>query len=184
MSRSKVATLLAFGNLLIAVLAGASPSRASDEELVARLSREWMTAIEHKDRNVLESLLADDFVLQKPGDAEAQLKRRAEWLENAIGMDWSGFRYENIVAHVQGDHATVSSILRFKIAPFPFTFDSGVVDVWRRRGDRWQVTTRYLGESRLSLRIAFVSGILAAGLAAAVMVGLVRLVRRSRRRSA
>jgi hypothetical protein len=95
-------------------------------------------------------------------------------------MDWSKFRYENITARVHGDHATVSSVLHFRISPFPFTFDSGVVDTWERREGRWQVTVRYLGASKLYERVAFLLGALATGIAVVATRLVARLLRRSR----
>jgi ketosteroid isomerase-like protein len=139
------------------------PAQAPDEQALLRLSADWMAAIERKDQAALESFLADDFVLQMPGDQESQRVHRAEWLKNAIGMDWSEFRYENMAARVHGDHAMVTSRLYFKVAPWPLHFDSAVVDTWERRGGQWQVTARYLGESELQTRIAFWFGVVAAG---------------------
>lgn len=161
----------------------ASPS-STDEQTLQRLSVEWMTAIEKKDRKSLEAFLAKDYVLQLPGDAESQLTRRREWINNAIEMDWTDFRYENVVARVHGDHATVSSRLHFRVSPYPFELDSSVVDLWERHDGRWQVTTRYLGESKAQLRIAFILGVLAAVLVGGVAYGVAGLVRWSRRRAA
>jgi hypothetical protein len=81
---------------------------------------------------------------------------------------------------VHGDHATVSSRLHFKVPPYPFEFDSGVVDTWERNDGRWQVTTRYLGESKLQQRMAFIFGVLAAGLVAGAAYAVAKLARRSR----
>jgi len=181
MRSSYLTTFLVAGSLFIATAAVAAPPKTPDENELERLSTEWMTAIERKDRKSLESFLADNYVLQMPGDAERQYVHRAEWLENAINMDWSNFRYENIVARVHGDHATVSSRLYFKVSPNPLTFDSGVLDVWEKRGGKWQVTTRYLGESRLKERVSFVLGALAAALAMFAVYLIQRLVRRARR---
>lgn len=182
MRSSNLGKCLFIGSLMIASAAVASSSPASDEKELERLSVEWMTAIENKDRNALESVLADNYVLQMPGDTSSQYVHRAEWLENAIRMDWSNFRYENVVARVHGDHATVSSRLFFKLAPNPLTFDSGVIDTWERRGGKWQVTTRYLGESQLKGRISFTLGVLAGALALAAAYLVVRLSKWARRR--
>lgn len=177
-------TCLAAGSLFIATAATATPPQTDDENDLQRLSMEWMTAIERKDKTSLESFLADDYVLQMPGDTEHQYVHRSEWLENAISMDWSNFRYENIVARVHGDHATVSSRLYFKVSPYPLTFDSGVLDVWEKRGGKWQVTTRYVGESRLKERISFMLGALAAALAMFAAHLIKGIARRARRRAA
>ena len=151
----------------------------TDEQALASLSQQWMAAIEHKDRPALEALLAPDFTLRLPGDEESQVVQRAEWLDNAIRLDWTDFHYDNVRVHVHEDSATVSSRLSFKVSPNPLTFDSGVVDSWEKRDGRWQVSTRYLGESRLKQRMAFAFGIGAVLLA----WGLVHLARRFRARN-
>lgn len=172
------------GSALTSFMATASPSRTSDEDTLRRLSTEWMTAIERKDRPTLESLLADNYILQMPGDSELQYVHRAEWLDNAISMDWSNFRYENVVVNVHGNHATVSSRLFFKISPNPLTFDSAVLDTWERRGGKWQVTNRYLGESNLKQRFSFILGALAGVLAVVAAFLIARVSRWARRRAA
>jgi len=183
MRSSNLTKCLFIGSILIASTATASPPQTPDERELERLSMEWMTAIEKKDRKSLESFLADNYVLQMPGDTELQYVHRAEWLENAIKMDWSSFRYENVVVNVHGDHATVSSKLFFKISPNPLTFDSGVVDTWERRGGKWQVTNRYLGESQLKQRISFALGILTAAVAVAAAYLIARISAWARRRA-
>ena len=170
-------------SLLLSTTAAALPSSVSDEKALERLSVDWMTALENKDRKALDAFLADNYVLQMPGDHSSQYVHRAEWLENAIGMDWSNFRYENVVVQVHGDYATVSSKLFFKVAPNPLTFDSGVIDTWERRGGKWQVTNRYLGESQLKVRISFALGVLATGLALAAAYLIARLSKWVRRRA-
>jgi len=175
-------TLAACLSLLIAGPAAASSTANPDEALLERLSVQWMAALEKKDRRSLEAFLADDYVLQMPGDSASQYVRRDEWLKNAIDMDWTDFRYENVVARVHGDHATVSSRLYFKVAPNPFTFDSGVIDLWEKRDGRWQVTNRYLGESAMKGRLAFLLGLLVAGVAAGAAYLLARLPGRLRQR--
>ena len=166
MRSSNLIACLSIAGLLIIHATAASAPRTPDERTLERLSVEWMTALEKKDRKSLEAFLADDYVLQMPGDTASQFVRRKEWLTNAIEMDWTDLRYENVAAHVHGDHAMVSSRLHFRVSPFPFAFDSGVVDIWERRGGNWQVTARYLGDSKVQQRIAFILGLLTAGLAA------------------
>ena len=162
----------------------AAPPRNAEEQALAGLSLAWMQAIEKKDRKSLEGFLADDYVLQMPGDAPSEFTRRDEWIKNAVGMDWSDFRYENLVANVHGDHATVTSRLHFNVAPYPFAFESGVVDLWEKRDGRWQVTARYLGESKTQQRIAFVFGLIAGGIIAALAYLSARLFKRAGRRAA
>lgn len=182
MRPASVSMLLVIAGLMAGHPALAAAPRNADEQTLERLSVEWMQAIEKKDRKTLEGFVADNFVLQMPGDSASEFTGRNEWITNAIDMDWTNFRYENVIAQVHGDHATVRSRLRFRVAPFPFDFDAGVVDLWERRDGRWQVTTRYLGESKVQQRMAFIFGVLAAGLFAGLSYAAARLVKRSRRR--
>jgi hypothetical protein len=177
-----IAIFLLAAGLLASRSTEASAPRIADEKALALLSAELMTAVAKKDRNALEILVADDFILQIPGDTDAQLTRRAEWIANAVQMDWADFHHENLVARVHGNQATVSSRLHFRVAPYPFALDAGVVDTWERRGADWQITRRYLGQSNAQQRLAFIFGVLATALAAAVAYAVVRLTRRSRRR--
>ena len=181
MRYANASTCVLIAGLLVGHSALAAAPVSTDAQTLERLSVEWMTAIEKKDRKTLEAFLADDFVLQMPGDNASEFTHRSEWLTNAIDMDWKNFRYENVVAQVHGDHATVSSRLHFRVAPFPFDFDSGVVDLWERHDGRWQVTTRYLGESKVQQRIMFIFGVLAAGLVAGAAYAVDKLVGRSGR---
>jgi len=174
---------LLLASTLLASDAIASPNTTSDVEAIRQLSSQWMTAIEKKDRKSLEKILADNYVLQMPGDAADQYVHRAEWINNAINLDWTGFRYENLVVRVHGDHATVSSRLFFKVSPNPLTFDSGVLDTWERRNGEWRVTTRYLGESQLKERVSFVLGALAAALALGAAYLIARLSARAPKRA-
>lgn len=146
---------------------------ATDEEALKRLSQALMQAVEKKDQQTLEALIAPEYSLQVPGSPERT--GRGEWISNAMKKDWSNFRYEHLAVRVDGDHATVTSKLYFKIAPIPLMLDSGVVDIWIKRAGRWQVTARYLGESAIQLRIAFILGLLTASFLIGAWYGLVRL---------
>ena len=160
---------------------GASPA---DEAELRQLSVAWMQALEKKDAPALENFLAQDYVLQMPGDTAAQVTVRSEWLKNAIDMDWTRFRYENLEVRVNGDQAEVTSRLFFHVSPIPIELDSAVVDTWSRRDGRWQVTRRYLGQSITGDRFQLMLGFGAALVLGAVGLIMSRLFRRFRKRSA
>ena len=175
------AALLACLLLSPAPPAAAAPGdHPADEAAIKALSVAWAAAIEGKDRRRLESILAEDFILTVPGNPREREIDRATWLQNAIGKDWSGFRYENHLVRVQGTHAVSTAHLRFHLSPIPFEMDSGIVDLWEKRDGRWQATARMLGESQVQSRITFVFGVVASALA----LVLWRLVRRVMRRRA
>jgi len=171
--------------LLLAAVLGVSRAEAavpqtSPQRSLEILSVALMDAVERKDRAALNRLVASDFALQIPG--ESKITPRDEWIANAVAMDWFDFRYENMVVQTHGDSATVSSNLRFRVSPIPFALDSGVVDSWERRDGRWQITRRYLGESRVQQRIAFGLGVLASMGIAVTWFALRWGLRRARRR--
>ena len=58
-------------------------------------------------------MLTDAFKLEAPGDTASV--PRAEWIDNAVGMKWSGFAFHNRAFRVFGDVAVVSSSLDFKV---------------------------------------------------------------------
>lgn len=170
--------------ILVACPVPALSTVAADEAELRRLSLAWMQALENKDAPALDNILARDYVLQMPGDASAEQTPRDEWLKNAIGMDWTRFRYENLDVRVNGDQAEVSSRLFFHVAPIPIELDAGVVDTWSRREGRWQVTRRYLGQSNAQDRLKLIGGFGAALVLLALGWGVSGLLRRLRRRSA
>ena len=165
--------------VLLATPAGAQPVE-SEVTTLTQLSSEWMSAIERKDRGALEQILASDFTLQIPGDEQSEIVARDDWVANAIEMDWSGFRYDNVDVTVRGDTAIVTSRLSFKVAPIPIALDSGIVDVWQKRDGRWQVTKRFLGASQVRQRLAFFAGALATLFLGLIAYAIIRLRRRSR----
>ena len=175
MRRLGLAAAFVAASLLTAPAVGAERI-TSEQATVSRLSKEWTAAIEHKDREALDRIVAKDFALHMPGDD--RVVRRQEWIANVIAKDWSNFRHENLVVSVDGDRATVTSRLHFKVAPIPITLDSGIVDEWEKRDGHWQVTDRHLGDSRAQHRIAFFGGMLAAIVVAVILYALWRLVRR------
>lgn len=177
----KLRSSLLFAGMMIVSSPALSLPPTSTEQTLRLLSVELMEAVEKKDKVRLEDLLATDFALRVPG--EAKVTGKSEWLANAVGMDWSDFRYENVVVRVNGDSATVSSRLRFQVSPFPFGLDSGVVDTWVRRDGRWLITGRYLGESRMQQRITFAAGVLSTLLLTSLAFASVWLARRVRRRN-
>ncbi|MDP2271977.1 MAG: nuclear transport factor 2 family protein [Archangium sp.] len=167
-----------FMSLAVAGVLCAVPAWASETENQAlqRLSLEWMQAIAQKDEPALQALLAPEFSLTGAGDT-TQVPR-AEWIANAVKMNWSAFRYENFDVRVRGEHATVNSKLFFRVSPIPFELDSGVVDTWEKREGRWQVTGRYLGESAVQYKIRFFGGFASAVMLGALAWAAVKLKRR------
>lgn len=109
---------------------------------------------------VLATLLAADACVAVPasaGDAE-ELKRLS-------------------IAWVQA-HATTRTPIFFRVTPFAFELEAGVVDTWARRDGCWQATGRYLGQSNLQDRLRAIAGFVASLVLVLAWWGVRRLVHR------
>ena len=158
---------------------GAQPVVPSEQELIDR-SNTLMSAVDHQDRATLEGLVAEEFRLEVPGDMA--FTPRAEWIDNAVGMDWSDFKFHNVKVHFFGDVAVVSSLLDFKINTswgLPISSNTQVTDVWVRRDGEWKIAVRQLGAASISSTLRMVAGFIAG----MITFLLIRLVVRRRRRA-
>jgi ketosteroid isomerase-like protein len=111
------------------------------EELVG-LSHELVRAVQERDTDRLDSLLADEFTL----DGAAGVLARDELLDAAGGAyEIEEFSYLEIDPEVFGNTAVVVSRYR-QAARFGGRDASGelrVTDVWIRREGRWQIVRRH-----------------------------------------
>jgi ketosteroid isomerase-like protein len=167
--------------LLMTSTPGDVPAPEADREALTRLSQEWMDAVARRDRPALEQLLASDYEL-RPVSGEQPSVPRAEWLENAVNMQWENRGYSNLHVEVDGDVGIVTARYAFRVDPGDWkptvSATADVVDVWKRRDGRWQVQGRLLGESSITRWIDRVTG----GVAMLAIVGVVALGRRLMRR--
>lgn len=175
---SAVLLLVVFGSSGNAGSVPESRTKTSDEQRLRELTVEWMAAVANKDRGRLEQIMATDYTLEMPGALERV--GRTEWVKNAIGRQWGNFRYENLSVDIEGTQAVVTSRLYFKVSPIPATLDSGIVDVWVKRNDQWQIKTRYLAASDFFTRVTFAGGVLAAAVLFGSAAILLRVIRKRR----
>jgi ketosteroid isomerase-like protein len=123
-----------------------SPVPGTPEAELASLTNQWTAAIIAKDRSNLESLMAPDYKLEG-WDGSWQVER-PQWLENLFqSYDIAEYRHSDIVPHVYGDVAVVTSKYywrgkRGRAEKKPFEEHGYVVDVWRRTNGHWQVVSR------------------------------------------
>ena len=144
------------------MLAIAQSDVTIERELIAR-SNELMSAVERQDRAALELIVADEFMLEVPGDTS--FTPRAEWIDNAVNMKWEGSKFHNVKVRAFGEVAVVSSLLDFKVTTgigIPISSDVQVTDVWLRRDGQWLIAVRQLGADSLSGTVQMVMGFLAA----------------------
>ena len=166
---------------VVHVAARAQPVVPSEEELIDR-SNTLMSAVDRQDRAAWEGLVAQEFRLEVPGDTA--FTPRTEWIDNAVGMDWSDFKFHNVKVHFLGDVAVVSSLLDFKITTswgLPISSNTQVTDVWVLRDGEWKIAVRQLGAAAISSTMRMVAGFIA-GMVTFLLIRLV--VRRWRRAKA
>ena len=165
---------------VVHVAARAQSVVPSEQELIDR-SNTLMSAVDHQDRAALEGLVAEEFRLEVPGDTA--FTPRAEWIDNAVGMDWSDFKFHNVKVHFFGDVAVVSSLLDFKITTswgLPISSNTQVTDVWVQRDGQWKIAVRQLGAASISSTLRMVAGFIAGIVAFLVIRFVVRRWRRAR----
>ncbi|HYX86938.1 MAG TPA: nuclear transport factor 2 family protein [Gaiellales bacterium] len=124
-----------------------SQVESAQSELI-ELQNEWMDAVARRDRDRLESLLAEEYTLTAgaaPG-RPARVFTRAEWLEAALGgYTISAFEYEELRVDVYGEAAVVRSRYRQTAEHDGVDLSLGflLTDVWARMDGRWQVVARH-----------------------------------------
>lgn len=168
---------LALAYCLAQTIALAQSDLSIHEVLLAR-SIELMNVMERQDRAALEAMVAEEFMLEVPGDTA--VVPRAEWIDNAVNMKWDMARFNNVKVRSFGDVAVVSSLLDYRVTTgigIPISSSAQATDVWVYRGGQWLIAVRQLGEDGLFGKARMIMGLLA-GLVLWLLVSLFRRWRR------
>jgi hypothetical protein len=114
-------------------------------ELFTKLERDWMLAVQHKDRAALDSLLAPEFIERTASDPEHPVSR-ADWIGRALkDCDLKSFEIRNLVIRSFLENAVVSFEERQQIT-VGGADRSGryfIVEVWVGNTGRWQAVVRF-----------------------------------------
>ena len=143
-----IAAMVTFASVqVVSAQTSISPSAqakgASVDELET-LSQQWMEAAQRHDTATLERLMADDFTLVHP--SLDRLTTRAQWLAALPRMQTRQFAYKHLkVVRYGPSEAVVSAVIVVDalMDGRPFPPNTAVIDLWQKRGDKWQVVTRY-----------------------------------------
>jgi putative salt-induced outer membrane protein len=121
-------------------VASPSPSAVASPTLEQRLFR----AIEEKNRDALEALLADNYVVRGNPDMA-----RDTWLHNAVTLCWGPrWNLQQLTVQEHGDLQIASFILNFYRDPLTcraVELRSLITDVWERRDGQWRLAVRHAG---------------------------------------
>ena len=119
---------------------------ASDHSELARLEAEWMSAMQSRNMERLEELVADGFCFTAI-HLNPEPMTREQWMAAAReGYTIVSFAYETMDIDLHGDTAVVHSRYS-QVASFHHTSLSNafrITDVWNRNADgNWQVVARH-----------------------------------------
>jgi len=115
-------------------------------EMFGKLERDWMLAVQKKDKAALDALLAQEFLERRSTDPAHDVAR-ADWMQDALNnykldsfsardMVIRAFMGEAIVSFVQSRKATVAGADR--------SGDFFIVDLWVVNHGNWQAAARYI----------------------------------------
>jgi ketosteroid isomerase-like protein len=117
----------------------------ADREELARLEEEWMSAIQARDMERLEELVADGFRFTAV-HLNPEPMSREQWMGAAReGYTITSFAFENMDIDLFGDtaviHARYSQVASWDQNNLSNVFQ--LTDVWARGADGWQVVARH-----------------------------------------
>lgn len=113
--------------------------------LFTGLETQLLQAIQRKDQAALGGLLADDLVIEMPG---AEPIAGDDWAPQVLekGFSLKAFEVRDMSVIDLGDSAVVK-FDRLQAAALKNKNQSGeyfVVDIWKKSGDSWKLTNRYV----------------------------------------
>jgi ketosteroid isomerase-like protein len=114
---------------------------AASSELVT-LTKTWTDAMNAKDHEKLEALLAPEYALYR-WDGQ-RMAARAGWLDFLYHTDIKEYTVRDISAKAYGELGVVTLVCTWTGINngHPFDIHSVMVDTWRRTNGTWQVVAR------------------------------------------
>jgi Domain of unknown function (DUF4440) len=115
--------------------------------LFAGLEKQFLQAVQKKDKAAIQAFLSDDFEIAMP---DADPLAGDDWLDAVIANDFSlkSFVVRQISVADLGGSAVVK-FDRLQEATFKGKNESGeffVVDLWKKSGDAWKLANRYVSK--------------------------------------
>jgi hypothetical protein len=114
-------------------------------ELFTKLERDWIQAVQKKDKTALDAILAPEFMFRTSENPENP-SPRADWMQRALSYDIRSFSHRTlairaflgvvVVSFLQSQQATIDGKDR--------SSDYFIVDLWESNHDKWQVAARYI----------------------------------------
>lgn len=117
------------------------------EEEIKKLAHDWLDAIRQRDRDALDRILHDDFIISG-WQLEGRLADKAFYMADAlmpVDIEEGFYRYDRWKVRVYGDTAVVFCTLEIRAVVQGHEWGGEVLitDVWLRHEDSWRVVTRH-----------------------------------------
>jgi ketosteroid isomerase-like protein len=118
---------------------------SDDATELLELSNRWMRAVQERDGDTLEALVADGFRFTAI-HLSPEPQERAAWIHTALtGYDITSFSFLEAEVIVCGDtgivHSRYSQIASLDVTDLSNVFR--LTDVWAREDGRWRVLARH-----------------------------------------
>lgn len=122
-----------------------APGVEEDRAELAHLEEEWMEAMQWRDADRLEGLVAPEFRFTAI-HLDPEPMTREQWIGAALGgYTISSFYFDEMQIEIAGDtgvvHARYSQIAHYDGRNLSAVFR--LTDVWSRREGRWQIVVRH-----------------------------------------
>ena len=115
-------------------------------ELFTKLERDWMNAVEKKDRQALDAMLAPEFTVRSSADPEHTVSR-IEWIQDTLTKDdVRSHRIRSMTIRAFLGVAVVSFIESEEAATQAKKSrgDQLIVDIWKTIHGKWQPALRFI----------------------------------------
>jgi len=138
-------TLLLISILLFCILSSSAQSAIDQEQVLTKLSKDWMTAAMNRDEPTLNKIVAPEFKLGGTDFDNPSIPREM-WMKYTMeSLTIDSVNYLKMKVDLIGDVAVVQSVFYWSVAFMdapPKEDTVNLVDTWVKRKKGWQVVSR------------------------------------------
>ncbi len=115
-------------------------------ELFTKLERDWMNAVQKRDRDALDAILAPEFIVRTSADPEHPVSR-ADWMQDVLtNYEVRSYDFREVTIRAFLGVAIVSFIesQQATIKGKESSGDLFIVDIWETNREKWQPAARFV----------------------------------------
>ena len=117
------------------------------EQEIRKLAHEWLDAARRRDRETLDRILADDFLISgwQPDGRLADKQYYIEDCLRPVEIQEGAYQFDRWQVRQYGETAVVNCILDIHaiVDGVEWGGEALITDVWVREGEVWRVVTRH-----------------------------------------